>query len=258
MARSGSRGTTLARDAVERGMKARNVPTRDRHDRVDRRCVLQFGFGYVHHVDAILARHALRVVGQLARPAVAESLILQDAFQRRRPGPGLYCPARPGSGGSWPSQLRKHYNPARTSVMLYLIDASVFIFRAYFSVPIDVADRDGNPVNAVHGFARFLGELLEREMPLQRCRRVRREPRDAVIATRSIPAYKANREPAPVELKRQFALCREVCTALWLAQYGSSRFEADDIIGTLTAARAGRRRAGHDRQSRQGSHAAAV
>ena len=46
--------------------------------------------------------------------------------------------------------------------MLYLVDASVFIFRAWFSVPVDVADRDGNPVNAVLGFARFLAELLER------------------------------------------------------------------------------------------------
>ena len=49
--------------------------------------------------------------------------------------------------------------------MLYLVDASVFIFRAWFSVPVEFADRDGNPVNAVHGFARFLGDLLEREAP---------------------------------------------------------------------------------------------
>ena len=49
--------------------------------------------------------------------------------------------------------------------MLYLVDASVFIFRAWFSVPVEVADRDGNPVNAVLGFARFLAELLEKESP---------------------------------------------------------------------------------------------
>ena len=40
--------------------------------------------------------------------------------------------------------------------MLYLVDASVFIFRAYYSVPVEIADPDGNPVNALHGFARFL------------------------------------------------------------------------------------------------------
>jgi len=116
--------------------------------------------------------------------------------------------------------------------MLYLVDASVFIFRAYYSVPVEIADRDGNPVNAVHGFARFLAHLLERELPAQIAVAFD-ESLETSYRNEIYPAYKANREPAPAELKRQFALCREVCTALGLAQYGSSRYEADDIIGTL-------------------------
>ena len=47
------------------------------------------------------------------------------------------------------------------------------------------------------------------------------------------PAYKANRDPAPTELQRQFALCREFCRVLGVAEFASSRYEADDIIGTL-------------------------
>jgi 5'-3' exonuclease len=117
--------------------------------------------------------------------------------------------------------------------MLYLVDASVFIFRAYYSVPVEVADKDGNPVNAVLGFARFLGELLERESP-RHIAVAFDESLEQGYRNEIYPAYKANREPAPLELKRQFALCREICTALGLSQFGSSRFEADDIIGTLT------------------------
>jgi 5'-3' exonuclease len=117
--------------------------------------------------------------------------------------------------------------------VLYLVDASVFIFRAYYSVPIEFVDRDGNPVNAVHGFARFLGDLLERESPAHVA--VAFDTSLAASFRNEIyPAYKANREPAPAELKRQFAICREVVSALGIAQYGSSRYEADDIIGTLT------------------------
>ena len=116
--------------------------------------------------------------------------------------------------------------------MLYLVDASVFIFRAWFSVPAEVTDRDGNPVNAVLGFARFLGELLEKESP-RHIAVAFDESLEQGFRNEIYPAYKANREPAPVELKRQFALCREVCTALGVPQYGSSRYEADDIIGTL-------------------------
>ena len=122
--------------------------------------------------------------------------------------------------------------------VLYLVVASVFIFRAYYSVPLEVADRDGNPVNAVHGFARFLGDLLERESPA-RIAVAFDESLEQSYRNEIYPAYKANREPAPVELKRQFGLCREVVRALGLADYSSSRYEADDIIGTLaTRARA--------------------
>ena len=118
--------------------------------------------------------------------------------------------------------------------MLYLVDASVFIFRAYYSVPIEVADPDGNPVNAVHGFARFLGDLIQREAP-EHIAIAFDESLEQSYRNEIYPAYKANREPAPPELKRQFGLCREFCRAVGLAEFGSSRYEADDIIGTLAA-----------------------
>ena len=122
--------------------------------------------------------------------------------------------------------------------MIYLVDASVFIFRAYYSVPLEFTDHDGNPVNAVHGFARFLCEMLQSESP-SHVAVAFDESLEQSYRNEIYPAYKANREPAPPELKRQFGLCRELVRALGVAEYGSSRFEADDIIGTLaTRARA--------------------
>ena len=116
--------------------------------------------------------------------------------------------------------------------MVYLIDASVYIFRAWFSMPPDLRDAAGNPTHAVYGFARFVGDLIER-----------RQPRYLAVAFDEshghghrhalFPAYKANREPAPPELKRQFALCREFCRHLGVSEYASPEFEADDLIGTL-------------------------
>ncbi len=115
---------------------------------------------------------------------------------------------------------------------LYLIDASVFVFRAYHSVPIGLTDPDGNPVNALHGFARFLGDLIERVRPEHIAVAF-----DATLVTsfrnRLFPAYKANRDPAPEDLKRQFALCRMLCESLGVASFASNEFEADDIVGTL-------------------------
>jgi 5'-3' exonuclease len=46
------------------------------------------------------------------------------------------------------------------------------------------------------------------------------------------PAYKANRDPAPESLKRQFAHCLAFCDALGYATLADARYEADDLIGT--------------------------
>ena len=49
--------------------------------------------------------------------------------------------------------------------MQYLIDASVYVFRAYYSMPDDMVDDDGNPINALYGYCRFLGDFMEQVKP---------------------------------------------------------------------------------------------
>jgi 5'-3' exonuclease len=116
--------------------------------------------------------------------------------------------------------------------LIFLVDASVYVFRAYHSMLPDMVDRDGNPVHAVFGFARFLGDLIERVRP--RYIAVAFDQRLATsYRSRIYPAYKANREPAPVDLAMQFQHCRELCRHLGLAAFVSPEYEADDIIGTL-------------------------
>jgi 5'-3' exonuclease len=115
---------------------------------------------------------------------------------------------------------------------VHLVDASFFVFRAYYSVPEHMTDREGRPVNALYGFARFLSDLLEREKP-EYLAVAFDESLASSFRNRLYPAYKANREPAPPALKEQFARCRELCRYLGLAEFGSAEYEADDIIGTL-------------------------
>jgi 5'-3' exonuclease len=119
--------------------------------------------------------------------------------------------------------------------MVYLIDASVFVFRAWYSIPADMTDPAQNPVNALYGFSRFLGDFLEQVGP-EYVAVAFDENRGATCVRTSIyPAYKANREPAPPELKQQFARCRAVARALGMADCADDRFEADDLIATLAA-----------------------
>ena len=44
---------------------------------------------------------------------------------------------------------------------VYLVDASIYIFRAWFSVPDEFSTAKGEPTNAVYGFTGFLCSLLE-------------------------------------------------------------------------------------------------
>jgi DNA polymerase I len=120
--------------------------------------------------------------------------------------------------------------------VVYHIDASYFVFRAYHSMPPDMMDRDGNGTHALYGFARFLCDFIERVNPSRIVVAFDESLRGETSFRCAIfPAYKANREPPPADLKRQFALCREFCRHLGLAEFASTQYEADDIIGTLAA-----------------------
>jgi DNA polymerase-1 len=126
--------------------------------------------------------------------------------------------------------------PQSRSGVVYYIDASYFIFRAYHSMPPDMMDRDGNATHALYGFARFLSDLLEQVRPERIGVAFDLSTRQATSFRNGIyPAYKANREAPPADLERQFALCREFCRRMGLAEFASAKYEADDIIGTLAA-----------------------
>lgn len=122
----------------------------------------------------------------------------------------------------------------RAGARVYLVDASIYIFRAYYSVPDTLTNADGQLINALHGFAGFLGGFLDEAKPAHL----------AVVFDESLttsfrndiyPAYKANRETPPVELKQQFAWCRTLVRSLGIADFSSEHYEADDLIGTLAA-----------------------
>lgn len=110
----------------------------------------------------------------------------------------------------------------------------MYVFRAYYALPADMRDGDGNPVHALYGFARFLLDLLEQARPEHVAVAF-----DASLASchrnRIYPPYKANREPAPPDLALQFDRCRVLCSHLGVAWFDSPEYEADDIIGTVAA-----------------------
>jgi DNA polymerase-1 len=114
---------------------------------------------------------------------------------------------------------------------VHLVDGSLYVFRAWHSMPDEFHDVDGHPVNAVHGFTRFLCELLEKARPEHVAvafdASLTSSFRNAIY-----PAYKANRELPPPDLEHQFVLCREVTQALGVPMLIDHTYEADDLIGS--------------------------
>src|SRR3954468_15532298 len=117
----------------------------------------------------------------------------------------------------------------------HLVDASLYICRAYFAPMPDVAGADGASVLAVHGFTRFLLDLLERARPTHIAvafdESLTTSFRNAIY-----PEYKAHREPAPADLMQQFAVCKEIAAALGVVVLADAKYEADDLIGSALMA----------------------
>ena len=115
----------------------------------------------------------------------------------------------------------------------YLIDGSIYIFQSHFSPHVECFDVDGSDLSAVYGFMQFLLQFLRRVKP----------NRIAVALDESLfsgfrhglcPNYKSNRELPDENLAMQLKGCREICSILGMASYASKKYEADDIIGTLS------------------------
>ncbi|UWQ28986.1 DNA polymerase I [Leisingera sp. M523] len=118
---------------------------------------------------------------------------------------------------------------------LHLIDGSAFIFRAYHALPPLTRKSDGLPIGAVAGFCNMLQRYVEGNTGPDAPTHV------AVIFDHSgnsfrnemYDLYKANRPPAPEDLRPQFPLTREATRAFNIACKEVEGFEADDIIATL-------------------------
>lgn len=129
---------------------------------------------------------------------------------------------------------------------LMLLDSASLYFRAYFGVPDTLRSPDGQPVNAVRGLLDTIAWLLTQHRPdrMVACWDDDWRPAFRVAA---IPSYKAHRvavpgdgtspdvEVVPDVLTAQIPVIVDVLAALGITRIGAPGYEADDVIGTLTA-----------------------
>jgi len=115
---------------------------------------------------------------------------------------------------------------------LFLVDSSIFVFRAWYGPERERVNRARQPNQAFVGFSDFVYRLLTEQAP-RRLVFAFDESLSSSARKSIYGAYKANRSPAPPELKRQFAWCRQWLEGLGISCVSSARWEADDLIGSL-------------------------
>lgn len=112
-----------------------------------------------------------------------------------------------------------------------LIDAHALIYRAYHAFP-PLSTKSGQLVNAVYGFSRHILTAIRDFQPEYIAVTFDRKPTNRL---HEFADYKAHRPPMPDDLRSQIPIVKEVVKTLNMPQFEVEGFEADDLIGTLTA-----------------------
>ena len=127
-------------------------------------------------------------------------------------------------------------------VTLALLDSASLYFRSFFALPDSMRAPDGTPVNAVRGFADTIARIITDRRPtrLVACLDADWRPQFRVDL---LPSYKAHRvadpqeniEEVPDTLTPQVPIILDLLEAFGLATAEAEGYEADDVIGALTA-----------------------
>lgn len=120
---------------------------------------------------------------------------------------------------------------------LFLVDGNNLAYRAFFALPEELQTTDGQPTNALLGFANMLFKLLSDYAPrgvavAWDTRPVHR----AEIADAGDVVYKEGRKPMPELLREQFPHFRPIVEAFGYQNLEFEGWEADDVIATLATA----------------------
>ena len=115
---------------------------------------------------------------------------------------------------------------------IMLIDGNSIVNRAFYGVPL-LTNGEGRYTNGVYGFLYILFKLLEVEQPDYLA--VAFDLHAPTFRHRTFDGYKGTRKGMPEELREQMPLLKEVLQAMHIPIFEQEGFEADDILGTLSA-----------------------
>ena len=120
---------------------------------------------------------------------------------------------------------------------LLVIDGNSIANRAFFGIKL-LTTKDGRYTNAIFGFLNILLSLLKECEPDEVA--VAFDLKAPTFRHKMYDGYKATRHKMPDELAAQMPVLKELLAALGYREVTAEGWEADDILGTLSAACAAR------------------
>jgi DNA polymerase-1 len=121
--------------------------------------------------------------------------------------------------------------PPGAENVLYLIDLSGYVFRAYHAIA-PLSSSKGEPTHAVMGTTNMLQKVVAEKKP--HLFAVAMDSRGKTFRHEIDERYKAHRPPPPPDLSQQMARCEAIVRAFNIPVYQAEKIEADDLIATVT------------------------
>ncbi len=115
---------------------------------------------------------------------------------------------------------------------LFLLDAYALIYRSYYAfIKNPRINSKGLNTSAIVGFVNTLQEVLTKEQPTHLG--VAFDPHGPTFRSEAFPAYKAQREATPEDIRKAVPIIKDLLKAWNIPILQVDGFEADDVIGTL-------------------------
>ena len=115
---------------------------------------------------------------------------------------------------------------------LFLLDAYALIYRSYYAfIKNPRINSKGLNTSAIVGFVNTLYEVLTKEHPSHLG--VAFDPHGPTFRSEIYPAYKAQREATPEDIKKAVPIIKDLLKAWNIPILQVDGYEADDVIGTL-------------------------
>ena len=115
---------------------------------------------------------------------------------------------------------------------LFLLDAYALIFRAHYAfINRPMTNAKGLNTSPIFGFTRALLEIIKKEKPTHLA--VAFDVGRVTFRTELYPAYKANRDETPEDIRLASPIIKDILRAMNIPILEAEGYEADDIIGTI-------------------------